>query len=121
MGNDNFDVARGQRVKALRGRCSQIAIAEQIGISQSALHKIEKGGGTTYWPQISKVLGASAEFLLYGNPDDAPIKPESFASDLVMPAIELLRKYDRLGMLDKEKVAYIMQTIRYVAGVPSTT
>lgn len=58
----------GERLKAARSEAglTQTQLASEIGVSQNAIQKIEKGGETKYIIQLAKVLDVSAEWLQFG-------------------------------------------------------
>lgn len=51
---------------------SQASVAKQIGMAQPSFVKIEKGGDTTKWPDLARVLRSTVDYLRDG------IGPEDF-------------------------------------------
>ncbi|SAI47303.1 transcriptional regulator [Bordetella ansorpii] len=48
-------------------------LSERLGISDTAIRKIEKGNGTRYGAELAQALGVSATWLTTGDPNQAPM------------------------------------------------
>lgn len=71
----------GKRVKAKREECnmSQAELARAVGLSRSAMCKIEAGSNSTSldsFKKIAKVLNADVMYLLFGEAKEEPLSVE---------------------------------------------
>lgn len=98
----------GKRVKAKREECniSQAELARAVGLSRSAICKIEGGTNSTSldsFKKISKVLNADVMYLLFGEPEDTPISVEK---------TKLIDQIKELSDRDVAKVSAFIELIK---------
>ena len=99
----------GARVKEARTAAglSQQALAEQVGVSQAAINKLEStpGASSRKLVEIAKVLGVAADWLATGSSAN---RPKVSAPDRVAPALpqkQQLELYQRMVLVREAELA----------------
>ncbi len=113
--NNNWDpLELGARIRRLRGRMSQTAFAELLGIRQEEISRFEAGlrvPSVEFLVRLSGIHKVTLDWLVMGNPTGGEGAAREEEASLPQEK-ELLERFRRLGRKDRTLVLSIADRLK---------
>ncbi len=110
------DVERGERIKALREQLhiTQPVIADRVGVTLRAYQEWEAGGGIQWEnaKRLGKVLGATPDYLMSGDPLPTPDLTATLSGDVGRKLSDL---EEQVRLLRAELLARDAEVLKRIA------